>query len=67
MEIEPTGICFNLTIASWMDLFAEIGFQVTRYHEIYAPDGATGTRAAIPADWAKSYPVEQVWQVRKIT
>ena len=66
VEFEPTGVCFNLTISSWMDLFAEIGFDVARYQELYAPHLAEGTRAAIPADWAKNYPVEQVWHLKRI-
>ena len=65
VEFEPTGVCFNLTMAGWMDLFSEIGFAVERYQELYAPDDAFGTRAAIPADWAKEFPVEQVWHLRK--
>ncbi len=65
VEFEPTGVCFNLTISDWMALFAEIGFQITNYQELYAPEDALGTRAAIPADWAKSYPVEQVWHLVK--
>lgn len=65
VEFEPTGICFNLTIAGWMDLFSEIGFAVARYQELYAPDGAHGTRAAIPAAWATEYPVEQAWHLTK--
>lgn len=65
VEFEPTGVCFNLTIAGWMEIFAKIGFAVTKYQELYAPDGALGTRAAVPADWAKVYPVEQVWHLSK--
>ena len=65
VTFEPTGICFNLTMSGWTDLFAEIGFEILRYQELYAPDWAEGTRAAIPSDWAKSYPVEQVWHLRK--
>ena len=65
VEYEPSGVCFNLTISSWMDLFTDIGFDVTKYQEVFAPEWASGTRAAIPADWAKSYPVEQVWYMRK--
>ena len=65
VEIEPTGVCFNLTMADWMTLFAEVGFTVERYQEVYAPADAHGTRAAIPADWAKDFPVEQVWHLRK--
>jgi len=65
VAFEPSGVCFNLTFADWMDLFARIGFVVTRYQEIYVPDDADGVRAAIPADWGKEYPVEQVWHLVK--
>ncbi|MCV3273594.1 class I SAM-dependent methyltransferase [Roseobacter sinensis] len=66
VEFEPTGVCFNLTIADWWNLFADVGFGVTRYQELYAPDHTQGSRAAITADWAKSYPVEQVWHLDKL-
>lgn len=65
VEFEPSGICFNLTIADWMALFADIGFAVERYQEVYAPDDASDIRGAVPADWAKDYPVEQVWHLLK--
>lgn len=65
VEFEPSGVCFNLTTSGWMDLFAKIGFTVTRYQELFAPDWAMGTRAAIPADWAKEFPIEQVWHLEK--
>lgn len=65
VEYEPTGVCFNLTMSSWMELFTDIGFDVTKYQELYAPEWASGIHAAIPADWAKSYPIEQVWHLKK--
>ncbi|MBF9030391.1 methyltransferase domain-containing protein [Rhodobacterales bacterium HKCCE3408] len=65
VEFEPTGICFNLTHASWMEQFTDIGFTVSRYQELYAPDDEYGTRAAIPAEWARDFPVEQVWHLQK--
>ncbi len=65
VEIEPSGVCFNLTISGWMDLFADIGFTITKYQELFAPEWATGTRCCIPADWAKAYPLEQVWHLAK--
>lgn len=65
VEIDPHGICFNLTISGWMDLFSEIGFSVTRYQEIFAPDWADDIRGSVPAAWAKLYPVEQVWHLQK--
>jgi SAM-dependent methyltransferase len=65
VEFDPSGICFNLTVSAWLDLFAAIGFRVSRYQEIFAPETATGTRASVPADWARDYPVEQVWHLEK--
>ena len=65
VEIDPSGVCFNLTFSGWMELFAEIGFTVTKYQEIYAPDDAVGERGGVPAAWAKDYPMEQVWHLRK--
>lgn len=62
---EPSGVCFNLTIGDWVALFREIGFGIENYQEVYAPDWADHTRAAIPAAWAKDYPVEQVWHLVK--
>ena len=65
VEIEPGGVCFNLTIADWMALFAEIGFLVERYHELYAQDAFEETRFMIPGKWARDYPSEQVWALAK--
>jgi len=65
VEFDPTGVGFNLTISAWMDLFFDIGFSIRKYQEVHAPDWATGTRAAIPAEWAKKYPFEQVWHLDK--
>jgi len=65
VEIDPSGVCFNLTMGDWIGLFNEIGFAVENYQEIYAPDWASDTRGSVPADWAKSYPVEQVWHLKK--
>ncbi len=65
VEIDPSGVSFNLTIADWMALFAKVGFAVERYQEVYAPEGAEGVRGAVPAEWAKNYPSEQVWHLRK--
>lgn len=66
VEIEPTGVCFNLTMQGWMEAFTKAGFAVERYRELYAGPGAEGVIGAIPAEWAKDYPVEQVWWLRKM-
>ncbi|MEM7302426.1 MAG: class I SAM-dependent methyltransferase [Pseudomonadota bacterium] len=65
VEFEPAGIEFNRTFADWISLFNEIGFSVLNYKELYAPEDAEGIRGAVPAEWSKAYPCEQVWFVGK--
>ena len=65
VELDPSGVCFNLTISDWMVLFSAIGFTVTNYQELFAPESETETRAFVPPEWAKQYPVEQVWHLEK--
>ena len=62
---EPGGIEFNLPISSWMRLFDDIGFDVIDYIEVRAPESATGPNETVTADWAKRFPSEQVWRLRK--
>ena len=62
---DDPGIEFNLPISGWFRLFSETGFDVVDFLEIQAPESADGTRFSIPAEWAKKYPSDQAWIVRK--
>ena len=66
VEIDPGGVEFNLTIEGWFEVFAKTGFRVTGYKEVFAPQDATQDIFPIPAEWAKSFPNEQVWWLEKI-
>lgn len=57
---------FNLPISEWLALFRHTGFVVEDFHEIQAPEEATGEQFAIPAEWARRYPSEQAWRLRKL-
>lgn len=65
VEIDPGGVEFSLAFEDWFALFREIGFGVEGLREVYAPAEATGEEFGIPADWARDYPSEQVWWLRK--
>lgn len=67
VAFEPSGSYFNLTAGDWFAMVARIGFKVQHYQELHAPDRVigTGTRTAEPANFAKSYPVKQVWFLEK--
>ncbi|MEM9320003.1 MAG: class I SAM-dependent methyltransferase [Pseudomonadota bacterium] len=65
VEIEPGGVEFNLPIADWLRLFAEIGFAVDGYRELFAPTPSDEIRAMTSGTWAHDYPSEQVWKLSK--
>lgn len=64
-EVDPGGIEFNLTVSAWFDLFRRTGFEVLNYQELQAPAEATEDKFHIPIDWARQWPSEQIWQLRK--
>ena len=65
LEIDPGGVEFNLTISAWVGLFAKTGFTIEDYLELAAPAHAAGAPFGVSAEWAHSYPSEQVWILRK--
>lgn len=65
VEIDPGGIEFNLTHAGWLALFRQTGFEVLNYLELGAPADSAKDAFGIPAEWARKWPSEQVWQLRK--
>lgn len=62
---DPGGIEFNLPISAWIRLFHDTGFDVVDYVEIRAPASATGSSGMATAEWAKRFPSEQAWRLRK--
>lgn len=62
---DPGGIEFNLPISSWFRLFRETGFEVEDFLEIQAPGSGQKLRFFTTADWARRFPSEQAWKVRK--
>lgn len=65
VEVDPGGIEFNLPFAGWLQLFADAGFDVDGYLELQSPPDAEGDRFGIPAAWARRFPAEQVWKLRR--
>ena len=56
---------FHLPHGEWIDLLAVHGFAVERLLELGAPPGATTRFAWADPEWARSWPTEEVWTVRK--
>ncbi len=62
---DPGGIEHSLPTAGWFALFRELGFLVEDYREPVPPTSYDGRPFAVTADWARRWPSEQVWWLRK--
>ena len=60
-----TSVEFHPSHGDWIRLFRTSGFEVEALLEPPIPEGATTTYTWAPYEWARSWPVEEVWKVRK--
>ncbi|MDJ0974948.1 MAG: methyltransferase domain-containing protein [Planctomycetota bacterium] len=67
VEIDPGGVEFTLPISKWIRLFRDVGFDVEDYLELRAPADQQENKFQSPAAWAKRWPYEHVWKLRKRT
>jgi SAM-dependent methyltransferase len=65
VEVDPGGIEFTLPLSDWVALFRRTGFAVEDLREPRPPEGVDETRFFAPAGWARSWPSEIVWKLRK--
>jgi SAM-dependent methyltransferase len=57
---------FNLTHGEWIRLFRDNRLQVEALIEVQPPAGAESTyRDAADTEWARSWPMEEIWKLRK--
>jgi SAM-dependent methyltransferase len=64
---DPEGpVLFNLPHGEWIRLFRAHGLEIEDLIEIRPPEGAESTyRGAGDTEWARSWPLEEIWKVRK--
>ncbi|MEO7664879.1 MAG: class I SAM-dependent methyltransferase, partial [Candidatus Limnocylindrales bacterium] len=62
-----TAVEFHLPHGAWIDLLRANGFEIARLVEIQAPPDAVDSPsyAFVAADWARQWPSEEAWIVRK--
>jgi SAM-dependent methyltransferase len=57
---------FNLPQGAWIELFRANGFAIEDLVEVQPPEGAESTyRSAEETEWARSWPMEQIWKLRR--
>lgn len=64
---DPEGsVEFNLGHGDWIRLFRGNGLAVEDLVEVQPPEGAASTyRDEVATAWARRWPMEQIWKVRK--
>ena len=62
------SVHFQLPVGDWIRLFRRSGFTIEDLIEIQVPEGAESTyRTQQETAWARRWPMEQIWKVRKWT
>jgi SAM-dependent methyltransferase len=65
-QLPDEPVEFNLPYGEWIRLFRDNGFRVEALLEIRPPEGAESTyRSAEETEWARSWPMEEIWRCRK--
>jgi SAM-dependent methyltransferase len=65
-DLEDEPVEFNLPYGEWIRLFREHGFRVEALVEVRPPEGADSTyRTAEETEWARSWPMEEIWRCLK--
>jgi SAM-dependent methyltransferase len=64
---DDTSVEFHLPHGEWIRLLREHGFEIERLVEIQAPADAIDSAqySHVTADWARQWPSEEAWIVRK--
>jgi len=64
---DPDGsVQFNLPYGDWIRLFRASGLSVEALVEVRPPEGAASTyRTEAETAWARRWPMEDIWKVRK--
>lgn len=64
---DTRAVEFHLGFGDWIRLLRQSGFEVVDLVEIRPPEGSSTRYPFVTLDWARRWPSEQVWKVRKRT
>lgn len=63
---DQRSVEYQLPYGAWIRLFRAAGLEVEDLVELQAPHDATTTYTGFaPAAWARRWPAEHIWKVRK--
>jgi SAM-dependent methyltransferase len=59
------GVEFHLSHGDWIRVLRRAGLEIEDLTAVRAPEHATTRYAFVTSDWARRWPCEEVWKVRK--
>ena len=59
------GVEFHLSHAEWIRLLRQSGFEIEELVDVRPPANATTKYPFVTLEWARQWPCEEVWKVRK--
>lgn len=62
---DSAGVAFHLSHGDWIRRLRRAGFDIEDLIEVRPEAGATTRYPFVTADWARQWPSEEVWKVRK--
>jgi SAM-dependent methyltransferase len=62
---DAPGVEFHPTHGDWISIFRGAGLEILELAEPQVPEGASSTWGLASYAWARQWPVEEVWKVRK--
>ena len=63
--VHDGSVEFDLPYAEWIALFRASGFTIERLIGVHAPTGTTSRHKYVTLEWARRWPTEDIWRVRK--
>lgn len=60
-----SSVEFHPTHGDWIRLFTASGFEIEALVEPQVPEGSTTSYGWMPYDWARRWPCEEIWKVRR--
>jgi hypothetical protein len=62
---DDNSVEFHLGYGDWIRLLRENDFEVENLIELRPPEGAATSYPFVKLDWARRWPSEEIWVVRK--
>src|SRR5207253_704046 len=62
---DSASVEFTLPIGQWIRLFRSNGLEILDLVELQAPEGASTSFPYVTPEWARRWPSEEIWRLRK--